>query len=86
MFEWELRAQEWSDEHPHDEYVYVLDGEVHVTAGGITVVTGPGGLVRVPAGVRGHYAAPDYAHLLSVYPPQADGTSDPRGALRELDR
>ncbi len=84
VFEWELRAQEWSDEHPHDECVYVLDGELHVTADGVTVVAGAGALVRVPAGSRGFYAAPGYARLLSVYPPEADGTADPQGILRDL--
>ena len=58
FFEWELRAQEWSDEHQHDEFVYVLDGELHVTVDGTTVVAGPGAVVKVPAGTRGFYAAP----------------------------
>jgi len=84
LFEWELRAQEWSDEHPHDEFVYVLAGELHVRVGRTTVVAGPGGLVRVPAGTRGHYAAPVHAHLLSVYPPHPGGSGDPRGMLRDL--
>ena len=85
FFEWELHAQEWSDEHPHDEYAYVLDGELHVTVQGTTVVAAAGALVRVPAGTRGHYAAPVFARILSVYGPRPPGAHDPRGVLRPLD-
>jgi uncharacterized cupin superfamily protein len=84
FFEWELRAEEWSDEHPHDEWVYVLDGELHVSSGGSQVVAAPGALVRVPAGGRGTYRAPVYARVLSVYGPRPDGAHDPRGVLRGL--
>lgn len=84
FFEWELRGEEWSDEHPHDEFAYVLEGELHVTVDGTTVVAGAGALVRVPAGSRGAYAAPVYARLLSVYGPRPAGEHDARGALRRL--
>lgn len=84
FFEWELRGEEWSDEHAHDEYVYVLAGEVHVTAEARTVVAGPGDLVVVPAGSRGFYAAPDHARLLSVYGPRPATQHDPHGVLRPL--
>lgn len=85
FYEWRLDAQSWSDEHPHDEYVFVIDGELHVTAAGRTVVAGPGSLVRVPARQRGTYAAPRYARLLSVYGPRPPGpVGDPRGELRPL--
>ncbi len=84
FFEWRLDAQEWSDEHPFDEYVYVLDGELHVTVDGITVVTGPGGLVHVPAGHRGAYAAPVHARILSIYGPRPAEVGDPHGILRAL--
>lgn len=85
FFEWQLRGQEWSDEHDHDEWVYVLDGELHVEADGVQVVAGPGALVRVPAGSRGTYSAPVFARLLSVYGPRPPHPADPRGVLRDLD-
>lgn len=85
FFEWELRAQEWSDEHLHDEWVYVLDGELHVEVGGVVVVGTTGALIRVPAGSRGTYRAPVHAHILSVYGPRAAQSVDPRGVLRDLD-
>ena len=84
FFEWELRGQEWSDEHPHDEYVFVLEGELHVTVDAATVVATSGALVRVPAGTRGFYAAPVHARILSVYGPRPNDGRDPRGALRAL--
>jgi len=85
FYEWRLDAQSWSDEHPHDEYVFVIDGQLHVTAAGRTVVFGPGSLVRVPAHQRGTYAAPRYARLLSVYGPRPpEPVGDPRGELRPL--
>jgi RimJ/RimL family protein N-acetyltransferase/uncharacterized cupin superfamily protein len=86
FFEWELRAQEWSDEHPHDEWVYVLEGELHVVADGITVVAVPGALVRVPSGSRGTYRAPVFARMLSVYGPRPVNPGDTHGLLRDLDR
>jgi uncharacterized cupin superfamily protein len=73
FMEWELRAAEWVDTHPHDEFNVVLEGELHVTSGGATVVAGPGDLVRVPAGERGRYAAPAYARMLAVYDHSPDG-------------
>lgn len=85
FFEWELRGQEWSDEHPHDEYAYVLEGELHVTVDGTTVIAAASALVRVPGGARGHYAAPVFARILSVYGPRPAGPHDPRGLLRALD-
>lgn len=84
FFEWELRGEEWSDHHLHDEFAYVLEGELHVTVDGNTVVAGPGALVRVPAGARGAYAAPVYAKLFGVYGPRPAGEHDARGALRRL--
>lgn len=84
FFEWQLRAQEWSDEHDHDEWVYVLDGELQVEADGVQVVAGPGALVRVQAGSRGAYRAPGHARVLSVYGPRPSHAADARGALRDL--
>lgn len=69
VFEWELRAESWTDEHPHTEYNYVIEGQVFVESGGVTVEARPGDLVRVPAGVVGRYWAPAYARLLAIYGP-----------------
>ena len=82
FFEWELRGEEWSDEHPHDEWVYVLDGELVVESGGVSVTCTAGALARVPAGARGTYRAPEHARLLSVYGPRPAGSFDARGVLR----
>lgn len=85
FFEWELRGEEWSDAHPHDEWVYVLAGELRVEADGVEVTCGPGSLVRVPSGSRGSYRAPAFARMLSVYGPRPDSAGDPAGVLRRLD-
>jgi mannose-6-phosphate isomerase-like protein (cupin superfamily) len=69
VFEWELQAESWTDEHPHTEYNYVIEGEVFVESGGVTVEARAGDLVRVPAGVAGRYWAPKYARLLAIYGP-----------------
>ena len=84
FFEWELRGQEWSDVHPHDEWVYVLDGELHIEAGSVAVVGGAGALIRVPSGSRGTYRAPVHARILSVYGPRAPHPASAHGVLRHL--
>lgn len=71
--EWELTSSDFTDEHPHDEFNYVLDGELHVEVDGETVVARVGDLVRVPAGSRGRYFAPIHARMLAVYGPNPDG-------------
>jgi quercetin dioxygenase-like cupin family protein len=78
MFEWELRCESWRDEHPHCEYNFVIEGELYVESGGVTVTARAGEVVRVPAGSAGHYWAPRYARLLAVYGPSA---GDPSRAL-----
>ena len=67
--EWQLTGESWSDQHPHDEYVYVLEGRLFVEAGGETVEALPGDLVRVPAGSIGRYWAPRHARMLGIYGP-----------------
>lgn len=67
LMEWELRAGEFSDEHPHDEFNVVIEGELHVDSDGETVVAGVGDTVRVIAGSIGTYRAPVYARMLLVY-------------------
>ena len=74
FIEWELRAAEWLDTHPHDEFNFVLEGSLHVESGGVEVVAGPGDLVRVPASEEGRYFAPTYARMLAIYDHNPDGT------------
>ncbi len=85
FFEWELRGEAWSDEHPHDEYVFVLEGSLRISAGHTQVNAAKGDLIRVPAGVRGTYAGDSFARVLSVYGPRPPGYHDSRGVLSTPD-
>lgn len=67
IMEWELTAAQWIDEHPHDEFNYVLEGELHVESEGEVAIARVGDVVRVLAHSRGRYFAPQYARMLSVY-------------------
>jgi mannose-6-phosphate isomerase-like protein (cupin superfamily) len=67
VFEWELRAESWTDRHPHTELNYVIEGELFVESGGVTVQARAGDLVRVPAGATGRYWAPTFARLIAIY-------------------
>jgi mannose-6-phosphate isomerase-like protein (cupin superfamily) len=69
LFEWELTAESWTDEHPHSEYNFVLEGQLFVESGGVTVEAQAGDVVKVPAGAVGRYWAPKYARLLAIYGP-----------------
>jgi len=69
LFEWELTAESWTDEHPHSEYNFVIEGQLLVESGGVTVEAHAGDVVRVPAGAVGRYWAPKYARLLAIYGP-----------------
>ena len=71
VFEWELRGESWTDQHPHTEYNYVIEGQVLIESAGVTVAANAGDLVRVPAGAVGRYWAPRYARLLAIYGPSA---------------
>jgi len=42
MMEWELRGESCTDQHPHDEYNYLLAGRLFVEAGGVSVEQAPG--------------------------------------------
>jgi quercetin dioxygenase-like cupin family protein len=75
LFEWELTAESWTDEHPHSEYNFVIEGQLFVEAGGVTVEAQTGDVVRVPAGAVGKYWAPRYARLLAIYGPSNGGLS-----------
>jgi mannose-6-phosphate isomerase-like protein (cupin superfamily) len=69
LFEWELTGESWTDEHPHSEYNFVIEGQLFVESGGVTVEALAGDVVRVPAGAVGKYWAPKYARLLAIYGP-----------------
>lgn len=84
LMEWELTAQEWIDEHPHDEFNYVLEGTLMVSCDGETVEVAAGQVVRVPAGSRGRYWAPEHARMLAVYGPNPRGESSTIVGLRAL--
>jgi mannose-6-phosphate isomerase-like protein (cupin superfamily) len=75
LFEWELTAESWTDEHPHSEYNFVIEGQLFVESGGVTVEAQTGDVVRVPAGTVGKYWAPKYARLLAIYGPSEGGSS-----------
>lgn len=75
LFEWELTGESWTDEHPHSEYNFVIEGQLFVEAGGVTVEAQRGDVVRVPAGAVGRYWAPKYARLLAIYGPSKGGPS-----------
>jgi len=82
LFEWELKAESWTDEHPHTEYNFVLEGRLFVESGGVTVEAQAGDVVRVPAGTAGRYWAPTYARLLAIYGPSQGGPSRSLGYER----
>jgi mannose-6-phosphate isomerase-like protein (cupin superfamily) len=75
LCEWELTAESWTDEHPHSEYNFVIEGQLFVESGGVTVEARAGDVVRVPAGTVGRYSAPKYARLLAIYGPSKGGPS-----------
>lgn len=74
LTEWELRSAGWQDRHDHDEFTYVLEGELHLSCEGEEVVLKQGDVGRVPAGRVGRYVAPNYARMLAVYGPNPTGT------------
>ena len=70
---WELTAEAWSDQHPHVEYNYVLEGQLFVDIGDETVTVRQGEVVRVPPGVMARYWAPQCAKLLALFGAHPDG-------------
>ena len=79
LFEWELRAESWTDQHPHSEYNFVIEGQLFVESGGLTIEAQTGDVVQVPAGAVGRYWAPKYARLLAIYGPSKGGLSKSLG-------
>src|SRR5215475_7022913 len=82
LFEWELTAESWTDEHPHSEYNFVIEGQLFVESGGVTVEAQAGDVVRVPAGAVGRYGSPTYARLLAIYGPRKGEPSRTLGYAR----
>jgi quercetin dioxygenase-like cupin family protein len=79
LFEWELSAESWTDEHPHSEYNFVIEGQLFVEANGVVLEGRMGDVIRVPAGAVGRYWAPKYARLLAIYGPSPGGISKALG-------
>ena len=67
LFEWELAGESWTDQRPHSEYNFVIEGQLFVESDGVTLKAQAGDVVRVPAGAIGRYWAPTYARLLAIY-------------------
>ena len=78
--EWELTAAGWEDMHPNPETNYVVEGELHVKSGGITVIACKGDVVQVPGGCVGKYWAPTYARMVAFHGP------NPAGDATEINR
>jgi quercetin dioxygenase-like cupin family protein len=74
LFEWELTAESWADRHPHTEYNFVIEGQLFVESGGVTVEAHAGDVVRVPRGAAGRYWTPTHARLIAIYGP-SDGAA-----------
>jgi mannose-6-phosphate isomerase-like protein (cupin superfamily) len=74
LFEWELTAESWTDEHPHSKYNFVIEGQLFVECGGVTVEAQTSDVVRVPAGALGRYSAPKYDSALD-YRPTSNSTT-----------
>ena len=79
LYEWELRAESLTDQHPHSEYNFVIEGQLFVESGGVTVEAQAGDVVHVPRGAVGRYWAPKYARLLAIYGPSKVGLSKTLG-------
>lgn len=82
--EWSLEGAAWEDFHPHPEYNYVLEGELHITVDGETVVLKTGDSATVPAGKLGRYSAPKFARMLGVYGSNPDGEQSSKFKYEDL--
>jgi len=60
----------------------VIEGQLFVESGGVTVAAQAGDVVRVPAGAVGRYWAPTYARLLAIYGPSNGEPSRSMGYQR----
>lgn len=82
--EWSLESAAWEDFHPHPEYNYVLEGELHITVDDETVVLRVGDSATVPAGKLGRYEAPKFARMLGVYGSNPEGEASSGFKYEEL--
>lgn len=85
IVEWELTAESWTDQHVHDEYAYILEGQLFVECNGVTVEATKGDMVCVPAGSTGRYWAPTYARMLGVYGANPTGEPIANVTFKRLD-
>lgn len=86
IVEWELTAEVWTDRHEHDEYAYVIEGQLFVESDGVTVELNTGDMVCVPAGAIGRYWAPKYARMLGIYSPNPKGSPTTHMSFTRLDQ
>jgi monoamine oxidase len=84
--EWSLEGVGWADTHPHDEYVFVLEGELHIESDGTTVVLAKGDAAKVAAGRTAKYFAPEYARMVGVYGSNLSGDPTEYGECFEIER
>jgi uncharacterized cupin superfamily protein len=84
IMEWELTGAQWTDQHPHDEFNFVLEGELHVESDGALVIARAGDLVRVAANSQGRYFAPKRARMLAVYDHNPGGATSIIAGLRPV--
>ncbi len=59
-------------DHPHEQIVYVVSGELDFTVEGETRRIGPGDSIYVPSGVRHGVVSITDSVLLDVFTPQRD--------------
>jgi ethanolamine utilization protein EutQ (cupin superfamily) len=78
IIEWKLMAQSVTHGHLRDGHSYVVEGQLSVESGGVTIEAGPGDLVHVPQGEVARYWAGQYTRVLGIYaagpglPPMSD--------------
>lgn len=82
--EWSLEGAVWEDFHPHPEYNYVLEGELHIAVDDQEVVLQAGDSATVPSGKLGRYWAPRYARMLAVYGANPEGLESTDFKYEEL--
>jgi quercetin dioxygenase-like cupin family protein len=83
--EWTLSRAAWTDRHQHEEITVLLDGSLTVSTDQESVTLRPGDRVAVPPGCRARYEAADYARMLYIYGPSADGHATLDGRYEALD-
>jgi monoamine oxidase len=83
---WELEAAGWTDTHPHDEYVLVIEGALHIECDGVSSVIGVGDGAKVKAGRTARYFAPTYARMVGVYGSNPHGDKTEHGECFAIER